>query len=192
MDFCWGLGGGADKLAYHGGWLPVTSILSEPKKHAASLPHMLLAKDGSHHAHTALWWGKIDSVSWWGSSRFWKRILACTYYSEHFYKIQPFIDSVMDENTSFRVQMSMVKSWLLYLVAIASVFLRKLDLSWLVWLSGLSASLQTRVTDSIPSLGHMPGLWARFPFMGTQEATTHCCFFPSLSPSLPLSLKINK
>ena len=39
--------------------------------------------------------------------------------------------------------------------------------------------------------GHMPGLWARSPAWGTQEATTRC-FSPSLSPFLPLSLKINK
>ena len=39
--------------------------------------------------------------------------------------------------------------------------------------------------------GHMPGLWVR-----SQEATDGCLlhqyFSPSLSPSLPLSLKINK
>ena len=43
--------------------------------------------------------------------------------------------------------------------------------------------------------GHVPGLPARFPCAGhwcMQEATTHWCFLPSLSPSLPLSLKINK
>ena len=42
--------------------------------------------------------------------------------------------------------------------------------------------------------GHMPGLQARSPVGGTQEATTHCCFSPSLSPSLPICLrnKINK
>ena len=40
--------------------------------------------------------------------------------------------------------------------------------------------------------GHMPGLQARSPVGGTQEATTHWCFSPSLSPFLPLSLKINK
>ena len=37
-------------------------------------------------------------------------------------------------------------------------------------------------------LGHVPGS----PGGGTQEATTHWCFSPSLSPSLPFSLKINK
>ena len=35
-----------------------------------------------------------------------------------------------------------------------------------------------------------PGLWARSPIESVQEATTHCCF--TLSPSLLLSLKINK
>ena len=42
-----------------------------------------------------------------------------------------------------------------------------------------------RVTGSIPSLGHMPGLQARSPVGGAQEVTTHQCF--SLSPSLPFS-----
>ena len=40
--------------------------------------------------------------------------------------------------------------------------------------------------------GHMPGLRARSPVVGAWEAPTHWCFSPSLSPSLPLSLKINK
>ena len=40
--------------------------------------------------------------------------------------------------------------------------------------------------------GHMPGLHARSPIGGTWEAITHWCVSPSLSPSLPLSLKINK
>ena len=40
--------------------------------------------------------------------------------------------------------------------------------------------------------GHMPGLQARSPVGGVREATTRGCFSPSLSPSLPLSLKINK
>ena len=39
---------------------------------------------------------------------------------------------------------------------------------------------------------HMPGLWARPSVGSTQEATTHWYFSPSLSPSLPFSLKINK
>ena len=40
--------------------------------------------------------------------------------------------------------------------------------------------------------GHMPGLGPRSPKGGTERATTHWCFIPSLSPSLPLFLKINK
>ena len=40
--------------------------------------------------------------------------------------------------------------------------------------------------------GHMPGVQARSPVAGTRGATTHWCFSPSLSLSLPLSLKINK
>ena len=39
--------------------------------------------------------------------------------------------------------------------------------------------------------GHVPGLQARSPVGTTWEVTTHCCFSPSLSPSLPLCLKIN-
>ena len=39
---------------------------------------------------------------------------------------------------------------------------------------------------------HMLGLWAMSPVGGTREATIHWCFSPSPSPSLPLSLKINK
>ena len=30
-----------------------------------------------------------------------------------------------------------------------------------------------RVAGSIPSLGHMPGLWARSTVGGAQQATTH-------------------
>ena len=40
--------------------------------------------------------------------------------------------------------------------------------------------------------GHMPGLWSGSPVGGVQEATTHWYFSLSLSPSLPLGLKINK
>ena len=41
--------------------------------------------------------------------------------------------------------------------------------------------------------GHMPGFRARLPVGDMQETTTYWCFFPSLSPSLPFSLKeINK
>ena len=44
--------------------------------------------------------------------------------------------------------------------------------------------------DSRP--GHMSGLRARSPVVGARETTTQQCFSPFLSPSLPLSLKINK
>ena len=62
---------------------------------------------------------------------------------------------------------------------------------WLVWLSGLSTSLRTKgslvrfpirahawVADQVPSRGRMRG--------------NHTLMILSLSPSLPLSLKINK
>ena len=39
--------------------------------------------------------------------------------------------------------------------------------------------------------GNMPGLGARSPVWIVWEATIHWCFSPFLSPSLPLSLKIN-
>ena len=56
-----------------------------------------------------------------------------------------------------------------------------------------SASLhwQSTVSYYAPKSGHMPGLWARSPVGVTREAMAHWCFSPSLSPSLPLSLKIN-
>ena len=39
---------------------------------------------------------------------------------------------------------------------------------------------------------NIPRLQARPPVGGAREATTHWCFSPSLSPSFPFSLKINK
>ena len=39
---------------------------------------------------------------------------------------------------------------------------------------------------------HMPGFRAMSPVGSPWEATTHWCFYPSLSLFLPLSLKINK
>ena len=39
---------------------------------------------------------------------------------------------------------------------------------------------------------HMPGLWTRSPVGGVWETTTHWWFSPSLSSSLPLSLKLYK
>ena len=51
-----------------------------------------------------------------------------------------------------------------------------------------------KVAGSFPSQGTCLGCWARSPVGGMWKATTHWCFSPSLSPSLPLSLKnkINK
>ena len=40
--------------------------------------------------------------------------------------------------------------------------------------------------------GHLPALQAGSLVGGAWEATTHWCFSPSLSPSLPFSLKVNK
>ena len=58
---------------------------------------------------------------------------------------------------------------------------------WLVWFSGLSASLWTKgLPVQFPVRAHA-WLWARSPDGGVWEATTHWCF----SPSLPLPLKIN-
>ena len=48
-----------------------------------------------------------------------------------------------------------------------------------------------RVTGSIPSLGHMPGLWTR-PSSRECERGNHTLMFLSLSSSLPFCVKINK
>ena len=77
-------------------------------------------------------------------------------------------------------------------------------MSWLLWLGGLSIGLWTKrwkITGSIPSQGTSLG-WGPGPWLGACEkqlidvSLAHWCFFPSLSPSLPLSLllslKINK
>ena len=63
-------------------------------------------------------------------------------------------------------------------------------LPWLVWLSGLSASLQTeRLLVQFPVRAHA---WVAGPWLqGMQEATDRC-LSPFLSPSFPFSLKINK
>ena len=79
-----------------------------------------------------------------------------------------------------------------YLVSFA-IYQRKMySRPWLVWLNGLSAGLQTKGSLVQFPIGHIPPLQARSPVGGTREATTHWCFFPSLSPSFPLCLKINK
>ena len=53
---------------------------------------------------------------------------------------------------------------------------------WLVWLSGLSASLWIKELVQFPIRAH-DWVATRSPVGGTQGATTHWCF----SPSLPLS-----
>ena len=65
---------------------------------------------------------------------------------------------------------------------------------WLVWLSGLTECqpVNQRVTSLITIQGTFPSCRPGPPVGGTPEATTHCCFSPPLSPSLPLLLKINK
>ena len=44
---------------------------------------------------------------------------------------------------------------------------------WLVWLSGLSAGREPKGHQFDSQSGHMPGLQARSPVGGAQEATTH-------------------
>ena len=50
-------------------------------------------------------------------------------------------------------------------------------------------AFEPRIADLIPSLGHMPGLWARSPVEGLWEVITHRRYSPSLFPSLPLRIK---
>ena len=52
----------------------------------------------------------------------------------------------------------------------------------------LSCKLKGPYFDS--RSGYTPGLWVRSSVGSVREATTHWCFSPSLSPSLPFSLKI--
>ena len=69
------------------------------------------------------------------------------------------------------------------------------DEPWLVWLSGLSAGLRTKASPVHSQSGHVPVLLARPP-VGVREWQPHIDVSfspsPSLSPSLPLSVKINK
>ena len=44
---------------------------------------------------------------------------------------------------------------------------------WLVWLTGLSDTCEPKGHWYNSQSGHMPGLWARSPVGGAQEATTH-------------------
>ena len=63
---------------------------------------------------------------------------------------------------------------------------------WLVWLSGLSASLWTKGSLVWFPVSEYAWVWVRSPVGDAQEATTHLCFSPFLSPSFPLCLKLNK
>ena len=65
------------------------------------------------------------------------------------------------------------------------------DRPWLVWLSGLSASLPTKGSLVWSQWGHKLGLQTRSPVGGAWEATTCWCSSPCLSLSLPLSKSIN-
>ena len=61
-----------------------------------------------------------------------------------------------------------------------------------MYLSGLSVGLKTKGSPvQFPVKAHV---WVagQVPSGGAGEATTHWYFFPSLSPSFPLCLKINK
>ena len=63
-----------------------------------------------------------------------------------------------------------------------------------MWLSGLSASLWTKGSQVWFPVGAHAWVVGHVgpPVGGMREATTHWCFSPSLSPTLPHSLKINK
>ena len=62
---------------------------------------------------------------------------------------------------------------------------------WLVQLSGLSVGCEPKGRWVDSQSVHMPGLWVRSP-VGGRARGNHTLIFLSLSPSLPLSLKINK
>ena len=79
--------------------------------------------------------------------------------------------------------------WLLFFV-LKYIYLYKQALAGVAQWTECQTANQW-VAGLTPNLGHMPGLRVRYPVGGTWEATIHWCFFPSLSPSLPLSLKIN-
>ena len=57
---------------------------------------------------------------------------------------------------------------------------------WLVWLSGLSASLQTEGSSVQFPVRHMSGLWARIPSRGCSRGN-YTLMFPSFSLPSPLS-----
>ena len=64
---------------------------------------------------------------------------------------------------------------------------------WLVWHSGLRAGLRTNGSlVQFPVRAHVWVVGQVPPVGAMWEATIHWYFSPSLAPSLPLSLKINK
>ena len=82
--------------------------------------------------------------------------------------------------------------WLIFIANTWSIVIFYLQLSpgWcdtVDW--ALACEPKGRQFDS--QSGHMPGLRARSPVRGVQEATTRWCFFPVILPPFP-SLKINK
>ena len=64
-------------------------------------------------------------------------------------------------------------------------------LPWAMWLSGLGIVPQTKRSPVWFPVGHTPELWDRLRGGIVLQATDQC-LSPFLSPSLPLSLKINK
>ena len=103
----------------------------------------------------------------------------------------------MDLNESFSCDSELfIFKWILG--HIVYVFLKNMEWPRLVWLSGLGIILQTK-RSPVRFLGQGTRLGCRpCPWLGVCErqpsdvALTHQYFSPSLSPSLPLSLNINK
>ena len=58
---------------------------------------------------------------------------------------------------------------------------------WLMWLSGLSASLRTKGLPVLFPVRAHAWVAGQVPIGGAGEATTHCCFSPSFSFLSPLS-----
>ena len=79
------------------------------------------------------------------------------------------------------------------------------NVPWPVWFSGLSAVLQSqmsqvrfpvmahaRVGDQVPSGGCVRDNWSMYLSHISDVSVAYWCFSPSLSPFLPFSLKRNK